>query len=558
MSEKLAQEKKRKEKKEKKRLREKTERKENGVLKKKKKSIQEVEEKSSDLYNYEVDRGEVETKEENRSQPVDQQVVNVKEGVAGKPSKEEMFNKKKKEEKPSIKILYNSKKPLENFSIKPSSYSSSKVHKIKNYDKNIAEIISKVRKKLIPLRIKVNPFPGLRPKRDVEKSIQNKIIDRLNKKESEKKEQEAIQDDLLTLISPEVEGKGNGENLWDLIEWDRNEEKMFSQIVNSKESLFVFLIGEKKKFPLKKLFIRILSTEFKRKYSSIESSFELEDFSDKNILVQLIHSDILQEIISRGYDKHEFQKRLDDIMTSEDMNITEGKLIMFDCVSLNEKDIKILYQKVSEKFPINTIKLRAKYEEIPDYLKEGIIRHIKWMLSILSYKPGIEYKDINKEFDELLKVSNTQRRDLILEEDWGSIAGTPSGEEGGEHLILKLLAFKKLKEKFDENQIEVEVVAEEGKYPDLRVHNEIWVEIETLLGLESPNFLIPNKISKKKDAIKNYREFWLILPNFEIFIHKRAINALGNQLRKTLGEQIKIKIFGVDYLKKTLIKKIEK
>lgn len=38
-----------------------------------------------------------------------------------------------------------------------------------------------------------------------------------------------------------------------------------------------------------------------------------------------------------------------------------------------------------------------------------------------------------------------------------------------------------------------------------------------------PNYLIPEKFQKKAEDIKKYEEFWLILPNFEIFMHKNSI-----------------------------------
>ena len=140
-----------------------------------------------------------------------------------------------------------------------------------------------------------------------------------------------------------------------------------------------------------------------------------------------------------------------------------------------------------------------------------------------------------------------------MDEDFGFMKKSFGGESE-EHMFLKLLAFKELRNKgFMPSDILIEEIDDESKLiPDLNIHHNIWVEIETLLGSKTPNFLISEKFSKKKDEIRKCKEFWLIIPNFELFMHRKTIMALKRQLINTLGKLIKIKIFGADFYNKQL------
>ncbi|MFQ6072966.1 MAG: hypothetical protein ACE5KT_09745, partial [Methanosarcinales archaeon] len=137
---------------------------------------------------------------------------------------------------------------------------------------------------------------------------------------------------------------------------------------------------------------------------------------------------------------------------------------------------------------------------------------------------------------------------LSRDEDWIHIKPSWNGESK-EHLKLKLLAYKTLKYdcEYSEEQIKIEeqYLIQNGKeiktlVPDLRVGNEIWVEVETLRGIKDPHDLIQEKFLHKKDEIKTFKEFWLVIPNFEISMHRKAIQSLANQLFNLFYKKVKV------------------
>ncbi|MFQ6063126.1 MAG: hypothetical protein ACE5J9_08135, partial [Methanosarcinales archaeon] len=120
-----------------------------------------------------------------------------------------------------------------------------------------------------------------------------------------------------------------------------------------------------------------------------------------------------------------------------------------------------------------------------------------------------------------------------------------------EHLKLKLLAYKTLKYDigYQDEQIIVEEETPEQLIPDLRVGKEIWVEVETLRSIADPHSLI-QKFKKKKSAIGEYRDFWLVIPNFEISMHRKAIQSLANQLFNLFYKKVKVSILAQDLPKR--------
>ena len=128
---------------------------------------------------------------------------------------------------------------------------------------------------------------------------------------------------------------------------------------------------------------------------------------------------------------------------------------------------------------------------------------------------------------------------------------------------------KDYKYKDEEIQVEQEVVHidehiyrrdEQGNpflylVPDLQTTDgKIWVEIETLRGIKDPLIGQIQKYQRKRSAVEEFEEFWLIIPSFEIMMHRIALKTLLKRLFALFGKRIKVSIMHPDLVNRKIRK----
>jgi len=394
-------------------------------------------------------------------------------------------------------------------------------------------------------------------------------------------------------------GKSSGgDDFWDIFEWDAETWKNFHLSgINSKKPLCIFLKAKTKNFFADETIIKLISSEYKRKYGKLEAKHDIESISELDTIT-IIPENIVENLIdglnikknktisSLGKNENikifeNFLKELTDLMGQLDSTISGGekKLIIFRCNY--DSSISDLFNKVTSILP-NTHILKIKYDTFTEEIIQRIMNQLCWVLSLPRYNWRKEFLevpnnliDINAIYTELERTNEKFYDDFGNEDDMNYIEKSWNGESD-QHFNLKLPVYKYLKKYIekkydlgadliriekrseidgDESEVEgVEPNTNESNQPipDLYVENKIWVEIETLLGFPDPRLLINEKFKPKKESIEKCDEFWLVIPNFEIFMNKEKIKILLRRLFLLLSEEVIIKIFSIDYERKTL------
>ena len=360
----------------------------------------------------------------------------------------------------------------------------------------------------------------------------------------------------------------------ELFKWDDEPKKWenFQSGINSKGSLCIFLIVIDDMITAELTITKLLSTEFKRKYGKIDASHEIGDVSDSDKSVITFNpkqvNDFIEALKIRTSNKHssldiqkedeynKFDRLLNDLMAQTDFTRnSERKLLIFKCAS--ESAITELHKEIKNKIT-NTHVLNPKYHDLSETNFKIIIKQILWVLSIPSYDTSRinNTGDMDHIFVKLDEKRLYSYNDFPHDEDWYKIRPSWGGEDD-EHLKLKFLAYKQLKQQqYNDDEIKIEELFDnegiEKSIPDLNIRGKIWVEIETLLGSTGLLYLHQEKFQKKQEQIMQHHEFWLVLPNFEIFMHKNEVDSLLSQLYDSFDRRTTVKIFGCDFIERCL------
>lgn len=334
-------------------------------------------------------------------------------------------------------------------------------------------------------------------------------------------------------------------------------------------------------FIAEKTIMKLISTEFNRKYGNTGTSHEILNFADfENSIITIssekvkLYAEVLNQTKSRinsmnlilnNNEYTDFISELDDLMTQIDLvRGAKKKLIFFLCDS--KLEIQDLFFEVKQRIT-STHLFEFKYSNLTDTLLIEIINELCRILSIPSYNWKENHLipedvDIDEIFTSLDEIKTLYYRKITDDPNWIYIKPSWSNEDE-EHLKMKLLAYNYLKRKLryqNEDIFMEEIFDSEGNgkaVPDITVNRDIWIEIETLLGNTDLSLLITQKFERKKELIKYFKEFWLILPNFEIFMHKTKIRILIKHLYSLFEKEVSIKIFGCDFIRKTLIPRFQ-
>lgn len=389
---------------------------------------------------------------------------------------------------------------------------------------------------------------------------------------------------LSQISSPDGEGgnaDGDGSDIWDLFKWNAEKWEKFQYNLNSDSSMCIFLKNRDNKFIAEKTIMKLISTEFNRKYGNTGTSHDILNLADFDNSITTISSEkvkmyaevlnqaksriISMNLILSDNEYTDFIFELDDLMTQIDLvRGAKKKLIFFLCDS--KLEIQDLFIEVKQRIT-STHLLEFKYSNLTDTLLIEIINELSRILSIPSYNWKENHLipedvDIDEIFTSLDEIKTLYYRKITDDPNWIYIKPSWSNEDE-EHLKMKLLAYNYLKRKLryqNEDIFIEEMFDSEGNckaVPDINVNRDIWIEIETLLGNTDLSLLITQKFKRKKELIKYFKEFWLILPNFEIFMHKTKIRTFIKQLYSLFEKEVSIKIFGCDFIRKTLIPRFQ-
>ncbi|WP_437316312.1 AAA family ATPase [Sorangium sp. So ce385] len=129
-----------------------------------------------------------------------------------------------------------------------------------------------------------------------------------------------------------------------------------------------------------------------------------------------------------------------------------------------------------------------------------------------------------------------------------------AGYEGTEHMVLKAVMLEHLTTRFPNENVLVERVLEipadvdeteadvpdmKVARPDLRVGKKLWVEVETLRGIalrgSNPFFFLENKLRRKRAAMLECEQVWLLFPRDVALLARHQVSAI---VRNVAGDAL--------------------
>ncbi|WP_438040187.1 AAA family ATPase [Sorangium sp. So ce128] len=134
-----------------------------------------------------------------------------------------------------------------------------------------------------------------------------------------------------------------------------------------------------------------------------------------------------------------------------------------------------------------------------------------------------------------------------------------AGYEGTEHMVLKAVMLEHLATRFPNENVLVERVLEipadvdepeadvpdmKVARPDLRVGKKLWVEVETLRGIalrgSNPFFFLENKLRRKRAAMLECEQVWLLFPRDVALLARHQVSAIVRNVAGDALERIRL------------------
>lgn len=134
-----------------------------------------------------------------------------------------------------------------------------------------------------------------------------------------------------------------------------------------------------------------------------------------------------------------------------------------------------------------------------------------------------------------------------------------AGYEGTEHMALKAVMLEHLVTRFPHDTVLVERTVEIPEdideqdaaladtkiaRPDLRVEKKVWVEVETLRGLalrgSNPFLLLENKLRRKRDAMLQCEQTWILFPRDVALLARHQVSAIVRNIAADAVERFRL------------------
>jgi hypothetical protein len=134
-----------------------------------------------------------------------------------------------------------------------------------------------------------------------------------------------------------------------------------------------------------------------------------------------------------------------------------------------------------------------------------------------------------------------------------------AGYEGTEHMMLKAVVLEHLATRFPNETVLVERMLEapadvdepeadvpdvKVARPDLHVGKKLWVEVETLRGIalrgSNPFFLLENKLRRRRAAMLECAQVWLLFPRDIALLSRHQASAIVGNVAGDALERVRL------------------
>lgn len=220
---------------------------------------------------------------------------------------------------------------------------------------------------------------------------------------------------------------------------------------------------------------------------------------------------------------------------------------------------------VRECFIPHTYRIKAKYATTSGEISQGakavdapvFERIIEWMSGFTgTFRLSLPSPGQKIDLASLLAEAS-QTRDALLEHQ--SMRKIDSefraGFESTEHMAIKIALLNCLRERYPDKKIHVEEVFDPHKEdsfadqdavdfsrrdkPDIRVEDDLWIEVETMRALSlrgsNPFLVLESKLRQKLANMSKFQEIWLMVPNDIVMLASEQLSALTRNLNSVLG-----------------------
>ncbi|WP_299460367.1 ATP-binding protein [uncultured Microscilla sp.] len=309
--------------------------------------------------------------------------------------------------------------------------------------------------------------------------------------------------------------------------------------------------------------------------ANIWSFYDLYNFDQKNM-----EQVILGENGASLLQSEKFTQKFNQLALYANKYYSDQFFIVFNCPSQKQVAAKqrqevmdSLIAQVNQKFPyVFTLRCKfARQSEIPAEALHKIYQHFRFLLELPHY-PIDESLPLASGFSLLQKAQKMAETQLLLHMQPEVFNLMQWNYENDEFLHLQYFALNTLHKRYGYALPDINTNANSSRYhvtedyefaanPDVMVKNEIIVEIKTLgQKIRDKNIhidLVSSIKSESRGWKKNLKEFWLVVPGFEIarnyYQLKKIQQILQSTLKKSFNSQFKIVLMAPDYANHELV-----
>lgn len=309
--------------------------------------------------------------------------------------------------------------------------------------------------------------------------------------------------------------------------------------------------------------------------SNVWTFYDIYNFGRKS-LEQVVLGENAQALI---HSEH-FHNKFNQLALYANKYYSDPFFLVFQCPShqqMAEKNkqevLENLIAQVSQKFPY-VFTLRCKYptqQDIPSNILKSIYQHFQVLLEVPSYP--LDYSlPLANGFSLLQKAQKLAESQLLLQMNPLVFKQMQWNYESDEFLYLQYFAINTLYQRYGYALETIKTNANISRYhadedyefssnPDIFIKEKIVVEIKTLgQKIRDKNIyldLIASIKSESRGWNEQMKEFWLVVPGFEVarnyHLLKKTQEILQENLKESFHPALKVHVFTPDYLQHELV-----
>lgn len=383
-----------------------------------------------------------------------------------------------------------------------------------------------------------------------------------------------------------------------LFEFDSYQEyERFQAALDATQPVGLFLIPLKKDF-YSGVIERILSYEIIRKrqyqgdfkvgdiahlelgrFTDEDSSNANENIWDSYDIFHFNEATMLNVVLGQSatelIESEKFEKKFNQLSLYSNKYYSGQFFIMFHCPSFTQivnsnrgNVLEKLVENISQKFP-HVFKLQCRYRqdsEIDPEVKKSIFNHFRVLLEVPSCEIDL-HKSLLEYYSELQKVQQQAENQILLNISPSYFQKLKWRYETDEHVYMQYFTLRTLHQVYNYplksiecgvniSRMDTQSVEEYSAIVDVKADHDIIVKVETLSKKANDKNVYLTLMNTLKEESKAWnrklKEFWLVLPGFEVarnyYQIRKVREVLLNAVKGRVRKDFEVVVFVPDYL----------